>query len=227
MHSEREGKRADTAPRKLSGRGLAYWTDGRNDSRILYVTPGYQLVALDAKTGVLGSVVRQERHRRSEARGRPGDGPGQRRDRAARGAHRREERRHRRRGAPARQLAQEPAEREGLRPRVRRADRQAAVDLPHDSAARRVRQRHVGKRIVDLHRQRRRVGARCRSTKSSASSTCPSSCRRATTTAAIVPARACSARASSRSICRPASASGTTSWSTTASGTWTSRARRF
>ena len=51
MHSEREGKRADTAPRKLSGRGLAYWTDGRNDSRILYVTPGYQLVALDAKTG--------------------------------------------------------------------------------------------------------------------------------------------------------------------------------
>ena len=51
MHSEREGKRADTAPRKLSGRGLAYWTDGRNDSRILYVTPGYQLVALDAKNG--------------------------------------------------------------------------------------------------------------------------------------------------------------------------------
>jgi quinoprotein glucose dehydrogenase len=51
MHSEREGKRADTAPRKLSGRGLAYWTDGGNDSRILYVTPGYQLVALDAKTG--------------------------------------------------------------------------------------------------------------------------------------------------------------------------------
>ena len=32
MHSEREGKRGDTAPRKLSGRGLAYWTDGRNDS---------------------------------------------------------------------------------------------------------------------------------------------------------------------------------------------------
>ncbi len=53
MHSEREGRRADTAPRKLSGRGLAYWTDGRNDSRILYVTPGYQLVALDAKTGAL------------------------------------------------------------------------------------------------------------------------------------------------------------------------------
>src|SRR3982751_5585337 len=51
MHSEREGPRGESAPRKLSGRGLAYWTDGRNDSRIIYVTPGYQMVALDAKTG--------------------------------------------------------------------------------------------------------------------------------------------------------------------------------
>ena len=50
MHSENEGARGDAAPRQLSGRGLAYWTDGR-DERILYVTPGYQLVALDAKTG--------------------------------------------------------------------------------------------------------------------------------------------------------------------------------
>src|SRR6267142_2318185 len=41
----------EVAPRKRSGRGLAYWTDGR-DARILYVTPGYRLVALDAKTGV-------------------------------------------------------------------------------------------------------------------------------------------------------------------------------
>jgi len=53
MHSEQEGKRGEAAPRKLSGRGLAYWTDGRGDARILYVTPGYQLVALNAKTGVL------------------------------------------------------------------------------------------------------------------------------------------------------------------------------
>ena len=55
-------------------------------------------------------------------------------------------------------VAQEQAEREGLHPRLRRQDRQAPVDLPHDSAARRVRQRHVGKGIVGLHRQRRRVG---------------------------------------------------------------------
>jgi quinoprotein glucose dehydrogenase len=51
MHAEHEGPRGDSAPRKLSGRGLAYWTDGKSDSRIIYVTPGYQMVALDAKTG--------------------------------------------------------------------------------------------------------------------------------------------------------------------------------
>jgi len=51
MHSEREGPRGGGAPRQLSGRGLAYWTDGKEE-RILYVTPGYQLVALNAKTGM-------------------------------------------------------------------------------------------------------------------------------------------------------------------------------
>jgi quinoprotein glucose dehydrogenase len=50
VHSEREGPRANASPRRLSGRGLAYWTDGREE-RILYVTIGYRLVALDAKTG--------------------------------------------------------------------------------------------------------------------------------------------------------------------------------
>jgi quinoprotein glucose dehydrogenase len=51
MHSLNEGKRGESAPRQLSGRGLTYWTDGRED-RIIYVTPGYQMVALNAKTGV-------------------------------------------------------------------------------------------------------------------------------------------------------------------------------
>ena len=50
VHREDEGPRGAAAPRLLSGRGLAYWTDGREE-RILYVTPGYQLIALDAKTG--------------------------------------------------------------------------------------------------------------------------------------------------------------------------------
>src|SRR5262245_24653863 len=51
VHRYPEGVRGANAPRQLSGRGLAYWTDGRNDQRILYVTPGYRLIALDAKTG--------------------------------------------------------------------------------------------------------------------------------------------------------------------------------
>ncbi len=50
MHSMNEGERGANAPRKLSGHGLAYWTDGKEE-RILYVTPGYRLIALDAKTG--------------------------------------------------------------------------------------------------------------------------------------------------------------------------------
>jgi quinoprotein glucose dehydrogenase len=52
LHTEKEGPRGEAAPRRLSGRGLAYWTDGREE-RILYVTPGYRLVALDAKTGLI------------------------------------------------------------------------------------------------------------------------------------------------------------------------------
>jgi quinoprotein glucose dehydrogenase len=51
VHGEHEGARAAASPRQLSGRGLSYWTDGRGDERILFVTPGYRLVCLDAKTG--------------------------------------------------------------------------------------------------------------------------------------------------------------------------------
>ncbi|WP_439533047.1 outer membrane protein assembly factor BamB family protein [Polymorphobacter sp.] len=50
MHSLREGERGAASPRALSGRGLSYWTDGTNE-RILYVTIGYQMISLDAKTG--------------------------------------------------------------------------------------------------------------------------------------------------------------------------------
>src|SRR5947207_15406831 len=52
-HSYREGTRAAVAPRQLSGRGVAYWTDGKGDDRILYVTTGYRLIALNAKTGAM------------------------------------------------------------------------------------------------------------------------------------------------------------------------------
>jgi quinoprotein glucose dehydrogenase len=51
VHRENEGARGAAAPRQLSGRGLAYWKDGREE-RIIYVTPGYRMISLDAKTGV-------------------------------------------------------------------------------------------------------------------------------------------------------------------------------
>lgn len=50
VHREDEGQRAQVSPRKLSGRGLAYWADG-NDKRIVYFTVGYRMIELDAKTG--------------------------------------------------------------------------------------------------------------------------------------------------------------------------------
>lgn len=36
---------------RQNNRGVAYWTDGQGNERILAVTPGYQLFAVDAKTG--------------------------------------------------------------------------------------------------------------------------------------------------------------------------------
>ncbi|MBV8729540.1 MAG: PQQ-binding-like beta-propeller repeat protein, partial [Acidobacteriia bacterium] len=50
-YSLREGQRAAIAPRQLSGRGLSYWTDGRGDDRIVFVSTGYRLLELNAHTG--------------------------------------------------------------------------------------------------------------------------------------------------------------------------------
>ncbi len=50
MHRLDEGERAEVAPRRRSGRGLAYRDDG-GDGQIFYVTPGYRLVGLNAQTG--------------------------------------------------------------------------------------------------------------------------------------------------------------------------------
>ncbi len=51
VYSMREGNRAAIAPRQLSGRGVSYWTDGKGDDRIVFVTTGYRLVSLNAATG--------------------------------------------------------------------------------------------------------------------------------------------------------------------------------
>lgn len=45
-----EGERGNSAPRKNSGRGVSYWSDGQ-DERIFFITPAYFMVALNAKTG--------------------------------------------------------------------------------------------------------------------------------------------------------------------------------
>src|SRR5205807_1123147 len=42
---------ADRARTRHRPRGLAYWSDGREE-RMFYVTPGFRLICLDAKTGV-------------------------------------------------------------------------------------------------------------------------------------------------------------------------------
>ena len=46
-----EGVRYQRAPRRNSGRGVSFWSDGKGDDRVVTVTPGFHLVALNAKTG--------------------------------------------------------------------------------------------------------------------------------------------------------------------------------
>jgi quinoprotein glucose dehydrogenase len=50
MYRLDEGARGDNAPRKGPGRGVALWRDGGRDT-VFIISPGYQLIALDAKTG--------------------------------------------------------------------------------------------------------------------------------------------------------------------------------
>jgi glucose dehydrogenase len=51
MWRPQEGDRYDEAPRKGAGRGVAYYRSG-DKARVIDVTPGYQLVSLDAATGI-------------------------------------------------------------------------------------------------------------------------------------------------------------------------------
>ena len=78
VHSMREGARAANSPRQLSGRGLAFWSDGKGDDRVLYVTTGYRLIALNAKNGQMIQTVREGRTRGPESRDGHGHGPADR-----------------------------------------------------------------------------------------------------------------------------------------------------
>src|SRR5580700_5432256 len=50
MYRLDEGARG-AAVARIVNRGLAFWSDGKGDDRILLISPGFQLVALNAKTG--------------------------------------------------------------------------------------------------------------------------------------------------------------------------------
>ena len=52
LWERRFDERPRTFPRALSGRGVAYWESGAT-KRVFMVSPGYQLLAIDAKTGEL------------------------------------------------------------------------------------------------------------------------------------------------------------------------------
>ena len=179
------------APRQLSGRGLSYWTDGKGDDRVIYVTTGYRLVSLNAKTGVpvagfgtngvvdmkVGAVVGKGTQIDLEKR----------RDRPALDADRREGRDPRRLVVPRRPDRQDPQQHQGSRSRVGREDRQAALDVQHDSRARASSATTRGKKSRGRSTATPASGRRSRSTKSSGSSICRSKIRRRICTAAIVP----------------------------------------
>src|SRR6266581_3301210 len=52
MYRLDEGPRGAVVARVVN-RGLAYWSDGKDDARILFISPGFQLLALNAKTWAL------------------------------------------------------------------------------------------------------------------------------------------------------------------------------
>ena len=203
-HSLREGKRAAVSPRQLSGRGVSYWTDGKGDERILYVTTGYRLVALNAKTGAMipsfgkngvvdlkvGAVYGKRRADRSRDR----------RDRPPLDADRRQGRRHHRLVVPRRR----DGRRRTTTPRAWCA---RSTCGPASCCGRSTPSRGPASSATTPGRTSRgrstatpACGRRSPSTRSSASSTCRSRRRPRTSTAAIVPATTCSPRASSASI---------------------------
>ncbi len=100
-------------------------------------------------------VVRRPRHRRSQPRPRVGDHQDALLEHVAAGRLQgpRHPRQRRRRSA---HLQARSARR---RARIRCADGEAGVELPHDSAGGRIRHRHVGERLVEVHRPHEHLGA--------------------------------------------------------------------
>ena len=147
LGARRRARRQLAAPAVGPRRGLL---DRRpRDERILYVTTGYQLVALDAKTGAASPPFGKDGIVDLKEGVVVGKGAADRSGGGEIGLH----------ATPAitrdgvvligSSLLEGGTPKthnntKGLRARVRRPDRQAAVDVQHDPAAGRVRQRHAG-----------------------------------------------------------------------------------
>ncbi len=203
--------KARAAPRrraKLSGRGLAFWQRG-NDKRVVYVTPGYQLVALNAATGRPvesfgdgGIVDLKASLDQGDDWDRTQIGTNSPPTIAATSIL-----------VPAAHTPLAPPNQAknvvGLHPRLRRRDGQAAVDVSHRA---RGLASPATRRGSTVRRARAAAtpasGPRSRPTSSSGSRICPSNRRTATCTGACVPARISTARASSPSTSAPANAAG-------------------
>ena len=190
-----EGRRAEMAPRVLSGRGLSYWTDGKGDERIIYVTIGYRLVQLNAKTGQPMRGLRQGRRGRPEGRrglrqagerqvAAGADPARRRRDRHQLDAAGGRRRHHRAVGDGRRAALRVRQQRQGPRARLRRAHRQAALAVRHDAAARASPVTKPGRTTRGTGPATPACGPRCRPIRRRGWSTCPSSRPRSTPTAA-------------------------------------------
>ena len=162
-HSYREGNRAAIAPRQLSGRGVSYWTDGKGDDRILYVTTGYRLIALNAKNGSMVASFGEGGMVDLKKGAVTGKGQQIELETGEIGLH----------STPTivgNTVLIGSSFKEGMtvathnntKGLVRAFDvktGKTAVGVQHHPATGRVRQRHVGKRVVGAERQHRRVVA--------------------------------------------------------------------
>ena len=217
-----QGAQADTVG--WLTRGVAYWSDGRDDERILMGTLDGYLLALNAKT----------RHGRSPTFGESGKADlTAANPRAKRGAlHQFDGERHYLSVDSPPVVVRDtvivgssmsdrpPVQRVGARRRagVRRAHRQVEVGVPRDSPRRRVRRRHLEGRLESLHRQRQRLVDDERRRRARATSTCRRRRRTATTTAGFRKGDGLFAEILVAVTSRPASASGTSRPCITASG---------
>ena len=210
-HVEDEGPRGQNAARSGAGRGVAYWSTAEwigsahhlRDARL----PDARARREDRRAAV---DIRARRRRRLEARRRSGSRSRHCRHRPERHAAHCRRRHRRRRRAPLQRIAEDDEQRARVRARIRCEDRQASLDLSHGAQAWRVSDTTRGSRRAPIATATPARGRSSAPTSISASSTFRSRCRPATTTAATGRAIRCSTRVWSRSISRPASASGIT-----------------